>query len=116
MNGNDVSRIEKDIIGWDSIEDHRTGTEGDRKTSEWLASLVEEAGGHPRIDEFKFTRRVLGRSFVSIDGIEINGIPLFDAPATPKEGIRGDGPTNNCAIIPRSRRTSPRRRRRGPRW
>ena len=89
MNGNDVSRIEKDIIGWDSIEDHRTGTEGDRKTTDWLANLVEEAGGHPRIDEFKFTRRVLGHSFVSIDGTEINGIPLFDAPATPKKGIRG---------------------------
>ena len=89
MNGNDISQIEKDIRGWDSIEDHRTGTEGDSETTDWLANLIEEAGGHPRIDEFKFTRRVLGRSFVTIDGTEIKGIPLFDAPATPKEGITG---------------------------
>ena len=89
MNRDIVSQIEKDIIGWDSIEDHRTGTAGDKKTTDWLVDLIHDAGGNPRVDAFNFTRRVLGRSYVSIAEKEVSGIPLFDAPATPKDGIVG---------------------------
>ena len=33
-------RIVRDITAWDAIEDHRTGTQGDARTAEWLADAI----------------------------------------------------------------------------
>lgn len=82
--------IAADIEGWDAIDDHRTGTAGDRQTSDWLAACVRGTGLEPRRDDFELSRWVLERCTVDIDGILVEGVPLFDGGTTDSEGIVGD--------------------------
>ena len=82
-------RIAADIRGWDAIEDHRTGTEGDAATSEWLAGLVREAGASPEVQTFPFERWVLGNCSVAVNGHGVDGVPLFDGGTTGPAGVDG---------------------------
>lgn len=75
-------RIAADIRGWDAIEDHRTGTAGDRETSAWLADEVRAAGLEPLVDEFEFARWVLRECAVESEGRSAGGVPLFDGGTT----------------------------------
>ena len=82
--------IAADIAGWDAIDDHRTGTAGDRRTSDWLAACVRDAGLEPRRDDFELSRWALERCAVDIDGTVVEGVPLFDGGITDSEGVVGD--------------------------
>ena len=81
------ARIEADIQGWDSIHDHRTGTEGDQATAEWLAEAVRGAGGEPCLEAFPFERRVLHECSVTSNGQRAEGVPLFDGGLTDASGV-----------------------------
>ena len=70
--------IAADIKGWDAIDDHRTGTAGDRRTSDWLVRRLRSAGLEPRRDDFELSRWVLERCEVEVDGTVVEGVPLFD--------------------------------------
>ena len=85
-----MSGLADDIAGWDAIDDHRTGTVGDRQTADWLAACVRDAGLAPRRDDFGLSRWVLERCVVDIDGTVVEGVPLFDGGITDSEGIEGD--------------------------
>lgn len=82
-------QIVADIRGWDAIEDHRTGTEGDAATSEWLAGLARDAGGTPQVQAFPFNRWVLGNCAVAVNGRGADGVPLFDGGITGPAGVEG---------------------------
>ena len=82
-------QIAADIRGWDAIEDHRTGTEGDAATSKWLADLAREAGATPEVQTFPFQRWVLGACSVSADGHHAEGVPLFDGGITGSAAVEG---------------------------
>ncbi len=82
------TRIESDIRGWDAILDHRTGTDGDRATAEWLADAIDQAGAEPRLDAFPFRRRVLHDCAVTVGGQRAGGVPLFDGGLTGPQGVR----------------------------
>ena len=89
-------RIATDIQAWDGIDDHRTGTVGDRITSEWLAGLVQEAGQSPLISEFDLRRWVLRSCQVQVGTRVVEGVPLFDG------GITGpNGATAKLTALPR---------------
>ena len=81
--------IAADIKGWDAIADHRTGTAGDRRTSDWLIRRVRSAGLEPRRDDFELSRWVLGRCTLEVDGTVVEGVPLFDGGTTPPNGVAG---------------------------
>lgn len=81
------TQLEQDIRGWDSIVDHRTGTEGDNLTAEWLADEIRVAGVEPMIDTFPFTRRVLHECVVSVGSQRAEGVPLFDGGVTHSYGV-----------------------------
>lgn len=81
------ARIEDDIRGWDAITDHRTGTEGDQATAEWLADAVRAAGAEPRLDSFPFERRALRECSVASGGMRAEGVPLFDGGLTDAAGV-----------------------------
>lgn len=76
-----------DIQGWDGIEEHRTGTLGDRRTAEWLAAQVSAAGLEPRLEQFPHRRRVPGRCAVQVGDRQVEGVPMFDAGTTGAEGV-----------------------------
>ena len=49
--------IEEDLIKWDSIKLHRTGTEGDNETAYWLADEINKCGLTAELDSFNFIKR-----------------------------------------------------------
>lgn len=79
-------RIVRDIAAWDAIEDHRTGTQGDARTAEWLADAIRAAGLEPDVARFPFERRVLNECRITVGGQSADGVPLFDGAYT---GARG---------------------------
>ena len=81
------SRIESDIRGWDAIADHRTGTEGDQVTADWLADAVRAAGAEPRLESFAFERRALHECAVTCGERRAEGVPLFDGGLTDAAGL-----------------------------
>lgn len=81
------SRIEADIRGWDAITDHRTGTEGDQETADWLAEAVRAAGAEPRLESFAFERRILHECAVTCGDRRADGVPLFDGGLTDAPGF-----------------------------
>ena len=84
-----ATEIAADIEGWDAIDDHRTGTAGDRQTSDWLARRVMSTGLEPRRDEFTLSRWVLEGCSLDIGGRVVEGVPMFDGGTTGPEGIVG---------------------------
>ena len=46
-------QIESDIRGWDAIDEHRTGTDGDTQTAQWFADVIRQAGAEPHLDTLK---------------------------------------------------------------
>lgn len=85
-----AGNIAADIEGWDAIDDHRTGTAGDRLTSDWLAGRVKSAGLEPRRDDFALSRWVLKRCALDVDGTVVEGVPMFDGGTTGPEGVVGN--------------------------
>ena len=80
-------QVAEDIQSWDAIADHRTGTEGDRQTAEWLADAARRVGGAPELAAFPLARWALRRCVVEIGARNIAGVPMFDGAATGPEGV-----------------------------
>lgn len=81
-------RIVQDITAWDAIEDHRTGTQGDGRTAEWLAEAIRGAGLEPDIVRFPFERKVLHECRITVGGQSADGVPLFDGAFTDSRGLQ----------------------------
>ncbi|URQ67873.1 hypothetical protein M9C81_06365 [SAR86 cluster bacterium] len=84
-----INSIEEDLIKWDSIGLHRTGTEGDDKTAYWLADEINKCGLTAEIDSFHFIKRTPGRCEVSNGTHTAIGLPMFDGGSTSSNGIKG---------------------------
>ena len=89
MGGDIGEGIAADIMAWDAIGGHRTGTAGDRRTSNWLADEARALGCSPMRDDFALSRWVPGRSAVEVAGTVLEGVPLFDGGTTGAEGVTG---------------------------
>lgn len=87
MNSDLSEAITTDIRGWDAIDDHRTGTDGDRQTAQWLADSIRAAGLEPYQDAFALRRWVLRDCAVAVNGDAVAGVPLFDGATTAAAGI-----------------------------
>jgi len=92
--------IEKDLIKWDSIQLHRTGTKGDNETAYWLADEINKCGLTAEVDLFNFIKRTPGKCEVT-NGINTAiGLPMFDGGSTSSNGIRGPhGSLNTDDVI-----------------
>ena len=78
-----------DIQGWDAIADHRTGTEGDRKTADWLVDAAGGEAASPVLDTFPLARWALRRCTVEIGAVVVSGVPMFDGAASGPAGVAG---------------------------
>ena len=81
--------IERDLVKWNSIELHRTGTEGDNETAHWLADEIKRCNLVPELDSFNFTKRTPGKSIVTNGFHTAKGLPLFDGGSTSPDGVKG---------------------------
>ena len=70
--------IEKDLIKWDSIKLHRTGTKGDNETAYWLADEINKCGLTAEVDTFNFIKRTPGKCEVTNGTHTAIGLPMFD--------------------------------------
>ncbi len=82
-------QITEDIRTWDDIADHRTGTEGDQATDDWLCNEIEAAGLVPEIEQFEFQRTRDNGCHLTVDQTSIEGIPCFDSAFSGRETFEG---------------------------
>lgn len=68
---------------------HRTGTDVDRISGDWLADEVRELGLEPTREEFSLSRVDPVGASVVVNGRTIEGLPLFDGSFTSPAGIAG---------------------------
>lgn len=86
---NAIERAAAWLEAWDSHNIHRTGTTGDAQGLAWLEQGAAALGAVPRVEEFAFDRLDPGACFLEVDGVRIDGVPVFDAPATGPGGVSG---------------------------
>ena len=92
--------IEEDLIKWDSIKLHRTGTKGDNETAYWLADEIKKCGLTAEVDKFNFIKRTPGKCEVTNGTNTAIGLPMFDGGSTTFDGIKGPhGSLNNDDVI-----------------
>ena len=68
---------------------HRTGTAVDRGSGDWLAHEVRGLGLAPALEEFSLSRVDPVSASLSVNGREIDGLPLFDGGFTRAAGVAG---------------------------
>ena len=94
------NNIEEDLIKWDSIKLHRTGTEGDNETAYWLADEIKKCGLTAELDSFNFIKRTPGKCEVTNGTHTAIGLPMFDGGSTSSNGIKGPyGSLNTDDVI-----------------
>jgi len=83
------TRIRRVIATYEKQGVHRTATEVDRASAEWLAREVRDAGLTPALEAFAIQRIDLIEASLVADGRRIAGVPLFDGGFTGAGGVRG---------------------------
>ena len=93
-------RVAALIQTYDAQGNHRTGTEVDQASAEWLANQVRQSGAEPSLEPFTLSRLDPQACYLRIGDRRIDGVPLFDAGLTGAEGVRGRlGPLGSDAEI-----------------
>lgn len=93
-------RVAAVIQTYDAQGNHRTGTEVDKASAEWLARQVRKLGAQPSLESFTVSRVDPQLCYLRIGDRRIDGVPLFDAGFTAVEGVRGRlGPLGSDAEI-----------------
>ena len=93
---------------------HRTATDVDRLSGEWLCREVEQAGLTPSREAFSIERVDPVEAAVVVQGRRIDGVPLFDAAFTDAAGVTGrigavdgDAPIGLVQTAPNAAGTGP---------
>jgi len=93
-------RLSGVIQAYDAQGNHRTATEGDNASAEWLAAQLRGLGMEPSLEPFQLDRVDPQLGYVRIAGRRIDGVPTFDAGFTGIEGAHGRlGPLGSDAEI-----------------
>lgn len=93
-------RIAQFIRAYEEQGIHRTATDVDRISGDWLMRQVRDAGLEPARQMFSISRVDPVNASVSASGRRIEGLPLFDGAFTSSDGVRGRlGPLSSGAEI-----------------
>ncbi len=93
-------RIAAVLEAYDAQGNHRTGTEADNASAEWLARQARRFGAQASLEAFPLIRIDPQLCYLSIDGRRIDTVPVFDAGFTGPEGVHGKlGPLGSEAEI-----------------
>jgi hypothetical protein len=77
------------LKAWDAQGIHRTGTVGDQAGADWLTAAVRTLGAEVTVEKFALDRLDPVAAHLEIGGERIDGVPVFDAPASLADGIAG---------------------------
>jgi len=90
-------RVAGVMQAYDAQGNHRTGTQVDNASAEWLA---RQAGAEASLEPFPLNRADPQSCYLRIGGRRIDGIPVFDADFTGPDGVQGKlGPLGSEAEI-----------------
>ncbi len=88
------------LQAYDAQGNHRTGTEVDNASADWLADQVRRFGIEPSLESFALSRIDPQVAYAQIGDRQIDGVPMFDAAFTTADGVRGRlGPLGSDAEI-----------------
>jgi hypothetical protein len=118
----DPARLMADVWTYYGLGVHRTGHEGDIRTSAWLAQRFRALGLETDEHSFRIRQFFLAEASIE-DGVgRIAAFPIWLPRATPTEGLRArlvsvgrDTPDADIPGRPSGRRSTPRPSRPGPR-
>ena len=83
-------RIAGYISDYDAQGIHRTGTEVDLKSAEWLSDLIRDMGLEATLNPLPLERIQVLKSEITVEDRRLEGIPMFDCGAyTDSGGITG---------------------------
>jgi hypothetical protein len=82
-------RVATVIAAYDAQGNHRTGTMVDRQSAEWLAAQIRRLAVEPVLEPFTLDRIDLRSCYLRVADRRIDGVPLFDAGFTGREGVTG---------------------------
>jgi hypothetical protein len=83
------ARIAAVIGDYDRQGIHRTATDVDDQSADWLADQATRSGGTSSIETFTVNRVDVAEAYVEIDGRRVDGLPMFDGAFTNADGISG---------------------------
>lgn len=93
-------RIERLIQAYSDQGVHRTATDVDRASANWLRDQVRQLGVDASLEPFSINRVDPVTAAAIVDGRRIEGVPLFDAAFTDQKGVHGRlGALNSDASI-----------------
>jgi hypothetical protein len=93
-------RIRAIIDAFEKQGFHRTATDVDRASGDWLAREIERIGLTPALEPFSIDRVDLVDTALVVAGRRIEGVPLFDGAFTGADGVSGRlGPIDGDAEI-----------------
>ena len=82
-------RVASLLQAYDAQGNHRTGTEIDCASAQWLADHIRRFGIEPSLEPFALSRVDPQLTYARIEDRRIDGIPMFDAAFTTADGVRG---------------------------
>src|SRR5262245_21904140 len=83
-------RAARIVEAFDAQGNHRTGTDVDNRSAEWLAAEVPRLGGEPSLEPFTLNRIDPQECYLAVGGRRIDSVPMFDAGFTDTSGVRGN--------------------------
>src|SRR5215467_5552492 len=93
-------RIARLLQAYDAQGNHRTATEVDRRSGEWLAREVHQAGAEASLEPFSLSRVDPQSCYLQVGGRRMDGVPVFDATFTGAQGVHGKlGPLGSGSEI-----------------
>lgn len=88
------------LRAWDAHGIHRTASEGDEAGASWLTREAALLGADASSEAFVLDRVDPVAAYLALSGARIDGVPVFDAPSNPAEGVIGGlGPAGSDAAI-----------------
>ena len=85
------SRAAAWLQAWDASGVHRTGTEADAAGAAWLAREAASLGAGATVEEFALDRIDPVAAYLELDGVRIDGVPVFDSVGHINTRELGDG-------------------------
>ena len=78
----------EDVIAYYNLGEHRTATQGDLQTSDWLASELRKAGCRTEFQSFSLRQFFLREGSLAVAGKRVRAFPLWPVHATGPAPIR----------------------------
>ncbi len=79
----------QDVVAYFSFGDHRTATDGEEKTTDWMAERFSACGLDVSFQTFSQETYFVGNTFLTVEGEEMSCFPLWPPTWTGKTSVRG---------------------------